>query len=174
MNLPNKLTMLRVLLIPVFMVCAANRWMLAAGIIFAAASLTDYFDGHPAAPHCLKVDVPGEFAAQARAAHLHKIALVDGVRRVDDGVDGARGFLTGVEVQRLISVDIDPQEPVRPFLFKAHIPQAHAELLEHRRDQRLHCPDGAAAFAFCHQKPPNKQERADLCGPLFHKFTIVH
>lgn len=33
MNLPNKLTMLRVLLIPVFMVCAANRWMLAAGII---------------------------------------------------------------------------------------------------------------------------------------------
>ena len=39
MNLPNKLTMLRVLLIPVFMVCAANRWMLAAGIIFAAASL---------------------------------------------------------------------------------------------------------------------------------------
>ena len=35
MNLPNKLTMLRVLLIPVFMVCAANRWMLAAGIIFA-------------------------------------------------------------------------------------------------------------------------------------------
>jgi phosphatidylglycerophosphate synthase len=26
MNLPNKLTMLRVLLIPVFMVCAANRW----------------------------------------------------------------------------------------------------------------------------------------------------
>lgn len=46
MNLPNKLTMLRVLLIPVFMVCAANRWMLAAGIIFAAASLTDCFDGH--------------------------------------------------------------------------------------------------------------------------------
>ena len=60
-----------------------------------------------------QVDVPGEFAAQARAAHLHKIALVDGVRRVDDGVDGARGFLTGVEVQRLISVDIDPQEPVQ-------------------------------------------------------------
>ena len=38
MNLPNKLTMLRVLLIPVFMVCAANRWMLAAGIIFAVAA----------------------------------------------------------------------------------------------------------------------------------------
>ena len=46
MNLPNKLTMLRVLLIPVFMVCAANRWMLAAGIIFAAASPSYYFHFH--------------------------------------------------------------------------------------------------------------------------------
>ena len=56
MNLPNKLTMLRVLLIPVFMVCAANRWMLAAGIIFAAASLTDYFDGHLARKNNLVTD----------------------------------------------------------------------------------------------------------------------
>ena len=45
MNLPNKLTMLRVLLIPVFMALAANRMWLAAGIVFALASLTDYFDG---------------------------------------------------------------------------------------------------------------------------------
>ena len=35
MNLPNKLTMLRIFLVPVFMVCAANRWLLAAGIVFA-------------------------------------------------------------------------------------------------------------------------------------------
>ena len=61
MNLPNKLTMLRVLLIPVFMVCAANRWMLAAGIIFAAASLTDYFDGHLARKNNLVTDF-GKFA----------------------------------------------------------------------------------------------------------------
>ena len=61
MNLPNKLTMLRVRLIPVFMVCAANRWMLAAGIIFAAASLTDYFDGHLARKNNLVTDF-GKFA----------------------------------------------------------------------------------------------------------------
>ena len=61
MNLPNKLTMLRVLLIPVFMVCAANRWMLAAGIIFAAASLTEYFDGHLARKNNLVTDF-GKFA----------------------------------------------------------------------------------------------------------------
>ena len=61
MNLPNKLTMLRVLLIPVFMVCAINHWMLAAGIIFAVASLTDYFDGHIARKNNLVTDF-GKFA----------------------------------------------------------------------------------------------------------------
>ena len=56
MNLPNKLTMLRVILVPVFMVFAAfgrigtsdydRTAMLAAGIIFAAASFTDFLDGY--------------------------------------------------------------------------------------------------------------------------------
>ena len=72
MNLPNKLTMLRVLLIPVFMVCAANRWMLAAGIIFAAASLTDYFDGHLARKNNLVTDF-GKFADPLKAIHSSNI-----------------------------------------------------------------------------------------------------
>lgn len=56
MNLPNKLTLLRVALVPVFMVFAAlaglgaathdQTMALLAGIVFAAASLTDYFDGY--------------------------------------------------------------------------------------------------------------------------------
>lgn len=56
MNLPNKLTMLRVLLVPVFMVFAALAGygtpafnpgvMLVAGIIFALASITDFLDGY--------------------------------------------------------------------------------------------------------------------------------
>ena len=57
MNLPNKLTMLRILLVPVFMVLAGvtqygtasyttNAWYLAAGIVFAVASFTDYLDGY--------------------------------------------------------------------------------------------------------------------------------
>lgn len=82
MNLPNKLTMLRVLLIPVFMVCAANRWMLAAGIIFAAASLTDYFDGHLARKNNLVTDF-GKFADPLADKLLTTTAflymLVDGV-----------------------------------------------------------------------------------------------
>ena len=82
MNLPNKLTMLRVLLIPVFMVCAANRWMLAAGIIFAAASLTDYFDGHLARKNNWVTDF-GKFAAPLADKLLTTTAflymLVDGV-----------------------------------------------------------------------------------------------
>ena len=82
MNLPNKLTMLRVLLIPVFMVCAANRWMLAAGIIFAAASLTDYFDGHLARKNNLVTDF-GKFADPLADKLLTTTAfvymIVDGV-----------------------------------------------------------------------------------------------
>ncbi len=52
MNLPNKLTVLRILMVPFFIVfaIAANRtelwyYYLVAGILFAAASFTDYLDG---------------------------------------------------------------------------------------------------------------------------------
>lgn len=50
MNLPNKLTLLRVILIPFFVVCMliANgdlRFFIAADIIFIVASITDMLDG---------------------------------------------------------------------------------------------------------------------------------
>ena len=51
MNLPNKLTILRVLMIPVFLfflltdtVGSASKWIAAA--VFILASLTDFLDGH--------------------------------------------------------------------------------------------------------------------------------
>ena len=66
MNLPNKLTMLRVILVPVFMVFAAfsrygtaeyNRvFMLVAGIVFAVASVTDFLDGYIARKYHLVTD----------------------------------------------------------------------------------------------------------------------
>ena len=66
MNLPNKLTMLRVILVPVFMVFAALcRYgtqdfnaclMLAAGIVFAVASFTDFLDGYLARKNNLVTD----------------------------------------------------------------------------------------------------------------------
>ena len=56
MNLPNKLTMMRVVLVPVFMIFAAlshygtadfnAAFMLTAGIVFAVASFTDFLDGY--------------------------------------------------------------------------------------------------------------------------------
>lgn len=66
MNLPNKLTMLRVLLVPVFMAFAANGHygtaqmnagcLLAAGIVFAVASFTDFLDGYIARRQHLVTD----------------------------------------------------------------------------------------------------------------------
>lgn len=71
MNLPNKLTLLRVAMVPLFMVCAAmvrfgtgafsRGWSLAAGLVFALASLTDLLDGRIARKRHLETDF-GRFA----------------------------------------------------------------------------------------------------------------
>src|SRR5699024_5791828 len=71
MNLPNKLTMARILLVPVFMGFASMTryntegytaaWYLAAGVVFAVASFTDYLDGHLARKWHLITDF-GKFA----------------------------------------------------------------------------------------------------------------
>ena len=50
MNLPNRLTILRILLVPVFILFLVNLTMipghyLIAGVIFAIASFTDFLDG---------------------------------------------------------------------------------------------------------------------------------
>lgn len=46
MNLPNKLTIGRVIAVPVFIAAFMLEWYIAAFIIFVAASFTDYLDGH--------------------------------------------------------------------------------------------------------------------------------
>lgn len=66
MNLPNKLTLLRVILVPVFMIFAAfsnygtaeynGTFMLVAGIVFAVASITDFLDGYLARKYHLVTD----------------------------------------------------------------------------------------------------------------------
>ena len=71
MNLPNKLTLLRILLVPVFMVLAglsqygtpdfSAGLYLAAGLVFAAASFTDFLDGHLARKWGMVTDF-GKFA----------------------------------------------------------------------------------------------------------------
>ena len=71
MNLPNKLTLMRIVLVPVFMVFAGlgqigtpacNRmFYLVAAIVFAVASFTDYLDGHLARKWNIVTDL-GKFA----------------------------------------------------------------------------------------------------------------
>lgn len=92
MNLPNKLTMARVLLVPVFMVFAAIShygqadfnpvYSLVAGVIFAVASFTDFLDGHIARKNHLVTDF-GKFADPLADKMLTTAAIiymiVDGV-----------------------------------------------------------------------------------------------
>ena len=56
MNLPNKLTTARVVMIPLFLVAVYQGWWLAALVIFALASITDALDGHIARSRGLVTD----------------------------------------------------------------------------------------------------------------------
>ncbi|MFV0411819.1 MAG: CDP-diacylglycerol--glycerol-3-phosphate 3-phosphatidyltransferase [Oscillospiraceae bacterium] len=86
MNLPNKLTLLRILLIPVFIVFASLReWRYAyivAMAVFAVASFTDFLDGYIARKYNLVTDF-GKFADPLADKILTTTAfiymLVDGV-----------------------------------------------------------------------------------------------
>jgi len=60
MNLPNKLTILRVIMVPVFIVALLMGYDLAAGIIFILASLTDTLDGYIARKYNM-ITVFGKF-----------------------------------------------------------------------------------------------------------------
>ena len=64
MNLPNKLTLARIVLVPVFLACMYlpfSHHFLAATIVFALASITDALDGHIARSRNL-ITTFGKFA----------------------------------------------------------------------------------------------------------------
>ena len=92
MNLPNKLTLARILLVPVFMVFTSLTqyntqgyqpvWYLAAGIVFALASFTDYLDGHLARKWHMITDF-GKFADPLADKLLTTVAFLYMMR---DGV----------------------------------------------------------------------------------------
>lgn len=46
MNLPNRLTILRILMIPLCILLLLLRWDFPAALVFGLACLTDYWDGH--------------------------------------------------------------------------------------------------------------------------------
>ena len=92
MNLPNKLTLTRILLVPVFMVFVSLTqfgaedfhagYYLIAGIVFAAASFTDFLDGHLARKWNMVTDF-GKFADPLADKLLTTVAFLYMMR---DGV----------------------------------------------------------------------------------------
>ena len=92
MNLPNKLTLTRIVLVPVFMIFVSLTqvgtdsfrpvWYLVAGIIFAAASFTDFLDGHLARKWHMVTDF-GKFADPLADKLLTTVAFIYMLR---DGV----------------------------------------------------------------------------------------
>ena len=95
MNLPNKLTLTRILLVPVFMVFVSltslsgiaagsfqPTYYLVAGIVFAAASFTDFLDGHLARKWNMVTDF-GKFADPLADKLLTTVAFIYMMR---DGV----------------------------------------------------------------------------------------
>ena len=92
MNLPNTLTLCRIILVPVFMIFVSltefgtetfnATWYLVAGIVFAAASFTDYLDGHLARKWHMVTDF-GKFADPLADKLLTTVALIYMMR---DGV----------------------------------------------------------------------------------------
>ena len=95
MNLPNKLTLTRILLVPVFMVFVSltslsgiaagsfqPTYYLIAGIVFAAASFTDFLDGHLARKWNMVTDF-GKFADPLADKLLTTVAFMYMMR---DGV----------------------------------------------------------------------------------------
>ncbi len=85
MNTPNKLTLARILLVPVFMVFAALGgygtakcspvMLLLAAAVFSVASFTDYLDGYLARKHNLVTDF-GKFADPLADKMLTTAALI--------------------------------------------------------------------------------------------------
>lgn len=92
MNLPNKLTLTRILLVPVFMIFVSLTQIgqagynatlyLLAGIVFAVASFTDFLDGHLARKWHMVTDF-GKFADPLADKLLTTVAFIYMLR---DGV----------------------------------------------------------------------------------------
>ena len=104
MNLPNKLTLTRILLVPVFMVFVSltslngiadgsfqPTYYLIAGIVFAVASFTDFLDGHLARKWNMVTDF-GKFADPLADKLLTTVAFIymmrDGVCSQNDAGQG--------------------------------------------------------------------------------------
>ena len=82
MNLPNRLTVFRILLIPVFIVLYFVEFeghRLAAALVYLVACFTDFFDGYLARKHNLVTNF-GKFIDPIADKMLIACSLIRGVR----------------------------------------------------------------------------------------------
>ena len=117
MNLPNKLTLTRILLVPVFMIFVSlgqyitpsynPRYYLIAGLIFAVASFTDFLDGHLARKWNMVTDF-GKFADPLADKLLTTVAFIymmrDGV--CSPAVSGLRMVAAGAKDGKVIAANM--------------------------------------------------------------------
>ena len=106
MNLPNKLTLLRVLMIPLFLALFyfqswPHHW-LAALLVFAAASVTDALDGNIARSRGLVTDF-GKFMDPLADKLLVTAALMGFVDGVGGGLFDPDGLVTQQEFCAVMS-----------------------------------------------------------------------
>lgn len=149
MNLPNKLTMMRIIAVPFFVYIYLRGWNVAATIIFLLAAVTDAFDGHIARSRGLvtnfgKIMDPladkilvlaaftvmvqlGEIAGWMLIVILAREFIVAGLRTVAaaDGVVIAAGFTGKFKtVLQMIAVPLIILDnwPMRAFTATENIP----------------------------------------------------
>lgn len=118
MNLPNKLTMLRIFMIPVFMLLLIFQWPTGtfiiagttilwshavAALIFAIASFTDYLDGHIARANNLVTNF-GKFADPLADKMLTMTAFVFMVSINNNGKPLAPAWVVAVIICRELAV----------------------------------------------------------------------
>ena len=114
MNLPNKLTLTRILLVPVFMIFVSlgqyitpsynPRYYLIAGLIFAVASFTDFLDGHLARKWNMVTDF-GKFADPLADKLLTTVVLCIILAR-EFAVSGLRMVAAGAKDGKVIAANM--------------------------------------------------------------------
>ena len=103
MNLPNKLTLLRIFLIPVFvilMLSKVNNFFLISCIVFIVASITDFLDGKIARKYNLVTDF-GKFMDPLADKLLVLSALICMIE-----YDLVAGWMVIISVARELTVSI--------------------------------------------------------------------
>ena len=105
MNLPNKLTVLRIILMPIMVLTFYLGWYITSAVIFLLAALTDMLDGKYARKHGL-VTVFGKFVDPLADKLINLAALVILVWRISQSQATWYGIFVTIVAVVIISREI--------------------------------------------------------------------